>query len=364
MSESDSGEGVRVALAEKDGVRPLRLGVYVERLTTDVASIWYRALYPAASLRREGWKVEAFDRPPRESRLKRYDALIIVKVLNARGLGLALEARRLGVPVFLDLCDDIFVPEYGGGQGREAAFFRASAHLASAVVTTGPVMAELLRLEIGDEVPIVVIPDPAESGEHNRLVQAALRRWGAAEAVRRVVPGSRLLPSLDVGIWPSATLRKRAARARAVLLHRARRGLNIGLRFAHQVRKRSHQALSLTFYKTKRARNIGGRQVHQFHKRADQSGAILRHKARRFRNISIQAVRRGRKAPERSLGIVIHRSKRARNITVRAAHRAKKLAAHFGAALLHKAKRAYDVCAHGARHARRRFAGSSGKSGE
>lgn len=155
----------------------LNVGFYVERLTDNVASIWYRALYPAVALQDQGHGVQVFDTLPPAQALASLDALIIVKVLGPKALSVALEARRLNTPVYLDLCDDIFVADYGGGEGREAAYFKACAHLASGVATTGPVMVETLRAQLGPEVPIWVLPDPAESAAFNARVQRQFRRW-------------------------------------------------------------------------------------------------------------------------------------------------------------------------------------------
>jgi hypothetical protein len=155
----------------------LRIGFYVDRLTTDVASIWYRAFYPAVALEAQGHHVSVFELPPTARTLARLDALIIVKVLGPKALAGALEARRLGVPVHLDLCDDIFVPGYGGGKGREALVFRACARLADSVTTTGPVMAETLRTELGCDTPVWIVPDPAENAAFNEVVRNRFRRW-------------------------------------------------------------------------------------------------------------------------------------------------------------------------------------------
>lgn len=274
----------------------MRIGLYVERLTADVASIWYRAFYPAAALRRRGWRVEVFDAAPSSRRMQRFDALIIVKVLNARALGLAMEARRFGVPVFLDLCDDIFVPDYGEGQGREAAFFRACAQFASAIVTTGPVMAEVIRRELGGQVRIVIIEDPAETRSHNRMVAADLRRWAAAAIVHH--GAAMAYPPLGLGALTS-------------------RNMKVLRRFMRSLRKGVQRACGLLLHKTKRGRNIIARAARRSHKAVIRALGLLLHKTKRARNVTGHLLSRLYKAPERAVGYVLAKTKRGRRDSMR-----------------------------------------------
>lgn len=313
----------------------MRLAVLVERLTTDVASIWYRALYPAASLAERGWRVDVFDAAHGEAQLKRYDALMIVKVLNARALALALEAHRLGVPVFLDLCDDIFVPEYGSGKGREATYFKATAQVASAVLTTGPVMAELLRSELGEAVPIVIVEDPAETAEQNRIVLRHFRRWRREAAVREMV-GAIARPIRRESLRSSRT-GKLIARARAVLLHKARRARNIAFHLARLQRKHLLRSLALGLHKVRRGRNIALHVAAQGRRRVLRGSAIAVHKARRGRNIALHLAAQARRRALRAGAVALHKVRRARNVS------------------LHVARGAYRRLAGAACHLRRRM---------
>lgn len=210
----------------RSGGGPLRIGFFVERMATNVASIWYRALYPAVAIEERGHRVQVFDIAPSPRELAGLDALIIVKGLSPKALSTALQASRCNVPVYLDLCDDVFVPDYGAGEGMEAAYFRACATLAQGVVTTGPVMAETLAVELGPRVDIWVIPDPVETAEFNARVAARLPIWArlndrrrfernAAQAVTRLLNrtaaglrrglGRPLAASTSIRLWVKRT---------------------------------------------------------------------------------------------------------------------------------------------------------------
>ena len=147
----------------------------------DTASVRYRAAIPALHLIQHGvaarFSAAGYGvlepAPP--------DAVVFVKAFADRDVGLAEEATRTGVPVVLDVCDNVFATGYGA---RSAENLRRMAETASAVVTTGSALAEVLRRELDADLPLHVVPDPLETPED---VQRATRSlWGhrLGEALR------------------------------------------------------------------------------------------------------------------------------------------------------------------------------------
>lgn len=198
----------------------MKVGFYVQRIDVNVASILYRGLYPAAQLCRAGHKAFVFDFPPSSRMMRALDALVIVKGMNHRAYGATLRARALGVPVVLDICDDIFVPGYGKGDGAEALNFRAMSAVASAIVTTGPAMVAVLRREIGPNANILVVEDPIETAADNRLVAAAIPQW------RRETIFDRFVSAFTTKILATyAAIVRRQRRIKSRLLRLIRRSL-------------------------------------------------------------------------------------------------------------------------------------------
>jgi hypothetical protein len=198
----------------------------------NVASILYRGLYPAAHLRRAGHETLVFDFPLSFWTMRTLDALVIVKAMNNRAYLTALNARALGVPVILDICDDIFVPGYGKGDGAEAQVFRAMAALASAIVTTGPAMLDLLRREIGPNANILIVEDPIETAEDNTIVNAAITQW------RRQTMFERFMAKV---LGTFAAMVRKVRRIEKVILRLIKRVLNIPARVFHVLAVATHK---------------------------------------------------------------------------------------------------------------------------
>ena len=130
-----------------------------------MASIRYRFLHVALGLRRLGVTSTASTDP--KSLLKNLanlDALVVVKRLDAQVLDIASAAADLGIPIFLDVCDDILCAEYRAGSRQlHRSVLRGVLPLIDAIVTTGAAMSERIR-SYGFDVPeIVEVPDVAET---------------------------------------------------------------------------------------------------------------------------------------------------------------------------------------------------------
>ena len=138
----------------------------VNLLDAGLASVRYRCIYPAYALEQVGQPSRIFERDQTVSAFSGIRALVLVKTFEDRDVRLAEEARRNGVQLVFDLCDNIFVSEYGGH--RHALItgnFLEIASLSSAITTTSEALSDVIRSRIGPGVPIVVIPDPVETRE-------------------------------------------------------------------------------------------------------------------------------------------------------------------------------------------------------
>lgn len=113
-------------------------------------------------------------------RLSELDAIVFVKNFSLECARLAQEAQALGKPVILDLCDNIFIEEYGKGRSvRPSDFFLSMATRADAIVVTTEALAAVVREKVND-IPVLVVPDgmddEAVSGYGERVMALARKR--------------------------------------------------------------------------------------------------------------------------------------------------------------------------------------------
>lgn len=142
-----------------------------------VASVRYRLVYPAAFLQKMGWDNIVTSSPDSLiKRLPELDAIVIVKRLDPGIIRIVSEANDAGVPVVLDLCDDILDQDYRAtGHEMFRIVFDAIAPRLSGLVTTGTFLKR--RFEAyGFKGPILVIPDCVETPALAELGQNFLNR--------------------------------------------------------------------------------------------------------------------------------------------------------------------------------------------
>lgn len=129
------------------------------------ASVRYRMIYPAAMISKRGWICELFETPQSiMENIDRFDAIIVVKRLDAVLLNLVSAAEDAGVPIILDLCDDVLDQDYR--QSRRSLFrmvFDAVAPRITWLVTTGDHLANRFSVYGFPAERIVIIPDCIES---------------------------------------------------------------------------------------------------------------------------------------------------------------------------------------------------------
>jgi len=156
-----------------------------------VASVRYRCTTPAAHLRELGVASRLSWGGIDPLRSPRPDAVVFVKAFGPEEFAIAERAAADGVRVLLDVCDNLFAPDYpAAAAGQDVPTFRAMAELAAAVTTTGPALAEVLRTEVGHVAPVHEIPDPVETPADLRFAQRfvwreRLRNGGLPRTVPR-----------------------------------------------------------------------------------------------------------------------------------------------------------------------------------
>jgi glycosyltransferase involved in cell wall biosynthesis len=133
------------------------------------------------------------------------DAVVFAKAFGRRDVELASEAARAGVPVLLDVCDNVFARGY---LAHSSENLRRMAEVAVAIITTGPALAEVLRTELGADVRLEIVPDPVETPEDVHHVAQMLWRQRLGRALRarpsdvpRALAGA-LRSELGPALWP------------------------------------------------------------------------------------------------------------------------------------------------------------------
>ncbi len=179
----------------------------------DIASVRYRCLIPVRHLRALGvlsrlsWG--RFDPLAGE----RPAAIVFVKSFRDADVAIAERAVADGIPVLLDICDNVFSADYHAQSARDG--LRRMAPLATAIVTTGPALADVLREQLGSELAVHVVVDALETPDDVRFGERLLWR----ERVRngRAAGAPALARTGAEAAWRElAWLRRRAAPAPAL----------------------------------------------------------------------------------------------------------------------------------------------------
>ncbi len=207
--------------------RGITIGWKVASLAASIASVRYRAVLPALALEEAGLTCRVFS-DIGHAGLDSLDVLVIVKSFSPDDFLLVQQAATQGVPVVLDLCDNIFIDSYGvspiKARTSPAQMFLAMARLATVVVTTTEPLADVLRSRLTEAVPVFVAPDGLETKAvyaqiRDRLAQARQiqqKTFGqrAREKALRIVRRVRSLRTTAFG-----NLTRRAARRVRKELH-------------------------------------------------------------------------------------------------------------------------------------------------
>lgn len=135
----------------------------VSALNESIASVRYRALIPILALGDEQYQhtiISDFevDKPDQ------FDVVIFVKAFTSMDFMLAQQFQLAGVPIVLDLCDNLFIETYGAIDKQKlkhnpSFIFKQIAALAHSIVVTTEPLALFVKEQVHSTVRVVVIPD-------------------------------------------------------------------------------------------------------------------------------------------------------------------------------------------------------------
>lgn len=151
-----------------DVTDPIRVGWFLPSKDTNSASNRYRCFHMARALAALGVESVYLTTPEELSVLApRIDILVIVKRLDKEVIAVAARARERGMPVFLDLCDDLLGARYPNNMGgaHQMVFSAIARQLAGIVVPSAQMAGRVGGhcAAIAVDVPVHVVPDPAET---------------------------------------------------------------------------------------------------------------------------------------------------------------------------------------------------------
>ena len=174
--------------------KQVTIGWKVSTLNLALASLRYRAMLPLLALECVGIKCKIFARSSRAC-LAGLDVVVIVKSFTMDDLWLAQRAAELKIPVVFDLCDNVFVEQYGGEMRISPKdVFLLIASVATAIVVTTEPLAAIVRERIRGQIPVYVVPDGIEnktllSDAKNRLLLPSLLEYVQRLVINRLAAG-------------------------------------------------------------------------------------------------------------------------------------------------------------------------------
>ena len=139
----------------------------LKTLNVNVASLRYRCLLPLRYLKQRQIASCVFSDASAIEFTSHVQAIIFVKSFREEDVALCEQAYQLGVPILLDLCDNILIDEYAADADYVPAHnFQRMLPMAAAVVTTGSALqaeVEAAIRQLNLALPVVVIPDGNET---------------------------------------------------------------------------------------------------------------------------------------------------------------------------------------------------------
>lgn len=173
-----------------------------QTLNANIASLRYRCLLPLKYLANKGVAQVIYGGVDSIELTAKTDAIIFVKSFQDRDVTTCRQAAELGVPIILDLCDNIFIPGYATDSSYVPADnFRLMAQQASAIVTTGEALKAEVERALAEplpgriaplNIPITVIPDGCETQlDLADAFRTTQRRWLNAQVGQVVLKRSQ-----------------------------------------------------------------------------------------------------------------------------------------------------------------------------
>ena len=169
----------------------------VQTLNLNVASLRYRCLLPLRYLAECGVESDIYGDDDPVKLTPHTEALIFVKSFYPFDVETCKRAHRMGIPIIIDICDNIFIDEYSANKSYVLADnFRLMAEMATAVVATGSAMkaeVEAAIVSLPKRPTVVIIPDGSESISDIAFAIRATRRKRLIQRSRKLLKRIRRL---------------------------------------------------------------------------------------------------------------------------------------------------------------------------
>lgn len=140
-----------------------------QSLDSTIASVRYRCMLPSQALEKKGIQSLIYGRRYPLPLHSSAQAIIFVKSFSNDDVKSCRTAHKLGIPIILDLCDNIFIDNYGQGITQldlPKDNFLEMAKWSTAIVTTGPELKLVIEKYLDKRhCPVWIIPDGCETLE-------------------------------------------------------------------------------------------------------------------------------------------------------------------------------------------------------
>ena len=121
-----------------------------QTLNVNMASVRYRCLLPLRYLSKQGIEQSIFGGADPVNVMPQTKAIVFVKSFRNQDVKTCERVHRLGVPIILDLCDNIFIENYAADNNYvPAKNFLLMAQQAAAIVTTGETLKGEVEKALG-----------------------------------------------------------------------------------------------------------------------------------------------------------------------------------------------------------------------
>lgn len=192
--EFGSGE-LSLRSSEATGDNKIRIGWYLNSEETQSASTRYRCYHFARVVTDRFHSRYFTDFSKFEEALHDLDVIVIVKRMDRLVVQLVALAETRGIPVFLDICDDLMNERYAkNADGINLLYFKGISSSLAGVLVPSAEMADQIERYVRDGgaawLPIHVVPDIAETYEIYRATEEFVtgKRLPALSAVPPVLP--------------------------------------------------------------------------------------------------------------------------------------------------------------------------------
>lgn len=161
---------------------------FVNAIDPEMASFRYRALWPSKAICEQGEKCLITNDPSRVKFTKSVHGIVFTKSFNEQSIKIAWQAHKSEVPIILDLCDNIFVPDYlNSHKGLMMVMcFKAMAEMAQAIIVPTQALKAVVQKELDCKIPPVhVVADCVESKEDvQRLINVLAKADSSTQNIK------------------------------------------------------------------------------------------------------------------------------------------------------------------------------------